>query len=504
MSLRALALALVVACLLTLVSGRARAQSDAAARAHYERGVALFDEGQFTAALAEFEAAYEASHRAPILFNIGQIQARLGRAVESADTLRRYLAEGGDSITSERRALVQREIETQTARIASLTATVSVPGAIVSLDDVEVGTAPLPSALRVSAGEHVIAARAEGFETARFRFRIAGGESQSVALELVARAEGAARLRITVNVPGAEIRVDGRSIGLTPIELPVGLPAGPHRIEVSRPGYEPLDRTAVVPPSGEETLSLELVRQPSPPPGVLTRVALALPTTSHTVRIDGQDVPAGVAALELPNGLHDLSITAADMEPVTRRVDIPAGPSFVLDPGYRWSASGRESRRSAAESQRVAGLAIVGGGLALAAAGGGMLIARHLSAESNRYWDRSSTAQVCRAVTALDLVGSTLSPPFRPTTDCQGVIDGSGFLELVDFFEDRTNELAAQIEGLAVGGGIAIGLGAVGAVAGIIVLATAPSDGQIDSSTTIPATVTLDVGPGGLSLRGTF
>jgi tetratricopeptide (TPR) repeat protein len=479
----------------------AQAGGEAEARAHYERGVAFYDEGQYAAALAEFEAAYEGSHRAPILFNIGQIHARLGRAVEAVEALQRYLAEAGTSVNAERRALVERELQTQRARIGTVAPTVSVPGAVISIDDVEVGSAPLAEPVRVSAGEHVIAARADGFETARYRFRLAGGERRAVELELVARGEGAARLRIEVDVPGAEVRIDGRAIGLSPIDLPVGLPAGSHRVEISRPGYEPLDRTIEVAPGTEAAISFDLVRQANPPPGVLTQVALALPTTSYALRVDGELVSGATVAL--PNGLHDLAIEAADMEPIARRVDIPAGATFVLDPGYRWSAAGRQARQSGAGSQRVNGAAIVAVGAVVAAGGAGFLIGREVYAGERRLSDRRALNLQCEP--QRDASG-VLQPPTFDADTCDRLVDSGPYPEtLYDVaFNQATNEIVDVYEGIGVAGYVLLGAGVATVVGGVIIIATAPSDESIDASTTIQPRVSLDVGPGSVSVRGTF
>jgi hypothetical protein len=483
----------LLAFVLVVASGPvARAQSsDAAARAHYERGVALYDEGQFTGALAEFEAAYDASHRASILFNIGQIHARLGRAVDAVASLERYLSEAGSSVSPERRALVEGEIRTQSARIATVNVSVSVPGALVTFDDVDVGQAPLAEAIRTAAGEHVIVARADGFEPARFRFRIAGGESRLVALELLPHAEGAARLRLVIGVPGADVRVDGRSIGLSPIELPIGLPEGQHRIEVTRPGYEPIERTVTLPPSGEETLQFDLVRAASAAPGVVTRLTLALPSTSHTIRVDGAEVPPGTAALELPYGLHDLQIEGEDMVPVRQRIDVPQGPTFSFDTQYQWAPAHRESLRAQASSVRTASAItmIVGGVLALG--GGAMLIGRELFRNDQRLQQRVDTAGDCQRAATVMACEDLILMRFGPEMDDMA-------------FFDRTNQLLSTSEGLSIASAVLIGAGSAAVITGLIVFFLPPSDEQIDASTTTRTSVSLDVGPGGLSLRGTF
>jgi hypothetical protein len=191
---------LLVVIALSLWASASSAQSadasrETEARAHYDRGVALFDEEQFVAALAEFEAAYALTARPALLFNIGQIHARLGHAVEATDVLGRYLAEMPE-IAPERRSLVESEIATQRSRIGLVRVEVRtrgelLSGAAVSLDDVARGTTPLEAPLRVSAGEHVLSVVAAGHEATRERFRVAGGEERTLLLELVRNAPDA-------------------------------------------------------------------------------------------------------------------------------------------------------------------------------------------------------------------------------------------------------------------------------------------------------------------------
>jgi hypothetical protein len=60
-----------------------------------------------------------------------------------------------------------------------------------------------------------------------------------LAHEQIFRLEGAvARVEIQASVAGAEVSIDGKGIGTTPLGAPVRLMPGPHAIVVSRPGYE--------------------------------------------------------------------------------------------------------------------------------------------------------------------------------------------------------------------------------------------------------------------------
>lgn len=167
------------------VASPAGAQAGDDARAHYERGIELFDEAHFEAALAEFEAAYAITPRPVLLFNIGQIHARLGHAVEAADALERYLREAGDGITPERRALAEEELAGQTARIGHVEVVVPVADALISIDERSRGHAPLTAPVPVSVGEHRVVVTAEGYLPWSETLRIAGGERRTLAVELV-------------------------------------------------------------------------------------------------------------------------------------------------------------------------------------------------------------------------------------------------------------------------------------------------------------------------------
>src|SRR5688572_12727466 len=60
-------------------------------RRHFAQGVTLYEEGNFPAALVEFQAAYDTAPAPVILYNIGFTYKALYRYVEAIDALGRYL-----------------------------------------------------------------------------------------------------------------------------------------------------------------------------------------------------------------------------------------------------------------------------------------------------------------------------------------------------------------------------------------------------------------------------
>ena len=141
----------------------AQADSKAAARGHFDRGVAAFNEGRFAEAALEFESAYKLSPAPVVLYNIGQVDVALGRSVEAVDAFERYLADGATTISAERRAEVQAEVEKQRTQIGTIAIQTDPAGASIRIDGRLVGTTPLPSPVRVAAGKHTVEARLAGY-----------------------------------------------------------------------------------------------------------------------------------------------------------------------------------------------------------------------------------------------------------------------------------------------------------------------------------------------------
>jgi tetratricopeptide (TPR) repeat protein len=96
---------------------RSRAQEspdDAAARAHFEAARLHYDRGAYEEAQREFQAAYDLSHRAELLYNLYLTTERLGDIDTAITHLERYLREG--SPDAERRAQLGPRLENLRAR----------------------------------------------------------------------------------------------------------------------------------------------------------------------------------------------------------------------------------------------------------------------------------------------------------------------------------------------------------------------------------------------------
>ena len=161
------------------------------AKQHFNRGVDLYDDNDFTGALVEFKRAYEIAQDYHVLFNIAQTQYQVQNYAGALDAFQRYVEGGGSGVDAKRRAYVEKEIQKLRGRVATVKVTVNVPGADVLVDDEKVGTAPLDKPLTVSQGRRKITASASGKPPVSKTIEVAGGDSTSVDLQLESESSSA-------------------------------------------------------------------------------------------------------------------------------------------------------------------------------------------------------------------------------------------------------------------------------------------------------------------------
>lgn len=97
---------LVVVLALITFSAPALGELKAAAQ-HYQRAIALVDQGDLAAARGAFELAYAESPHYLVLYNLGKVCLDLGQKEEAARYFERYLEEGGSEIPPAQRTEVE-------------------------------------------------------------------------------------------------------------------------------------------------------------------------------------------------------------------------------------------------------------------------------------------------------------------------------------------------------------------------------------------------------------
>ncbi|WP_158502085.1 PEGA domain-containing protein [Vitiosangium sp. GDMCC 1.1324] len=111
-----------------------------------------------------------------------------------------------------------------------------------------------------------------------------------------------ARVRITVNKPGAEISVDDVPVGTAPLREPLLVNAGRRKVSVSLTGHVPVSRVVNVAGRDSIEVSLELVSTSAPVAAAPSPAASSLPPMPPPPQTRGSGATAEVAGSDAPRG----------------------------------------------------------------------------------------------------------------------------------------------------------------------------------------------------------
>ncbi len=173
-------------CLVCLSAGAASAdKASDEAKTRFKRGADFYDEGNYRAALIEFERAHQLLPNYKILYNIAQVRMQLLDYARAQETFARYLKEGGSDVNGSRREEVKTELEKLRSRVGRI-AISTAEGAEVLLDDESIGTAPLQGPVAANAGRHTVTVVVPGRSPQSRVVDVAGLETSNVTLGQIA------------------------------------------------------------------------------------------------------------------------------------------------------------------------------------------------------------------------------------------------------------------------------------------------------------------------------
>jgi hypothetical protein len=149
------------------------------------------------------------------------------------------------------------------------------------------------------------------------------------------------RLRVVTDPPGAEVRVDGKLVGTSPVTTGMLDPGSYHPVIATLSGYAPARRAAKLEPRGvtEVKLSFELdapaVAEATPVPSAGVGYLTAATKPAARLTIDGRDTgrwtpvpPANPIAL--PAGAHTIVFETADGRRLEEQLQIEPGKTARL------------------------------------------------------------------------------------------------------------------------------------------------------------------------------
>jgi len=147
---------------------------------HMSNGVTLFNDGNFAAAIVEFEAAYAHDPRASPLVNIALCHKALFQYPRAITALQRALEKHASTMEPEDKLAAENAIAEMQKFLGFVSVEISPSHAVLLVDDEpqpeEAKDKPLP----LGPGKHRIGARAEGYEDAEETVTVTSGDRSKV------------------------------------------------------------------------------------------------------------------------------------------------------------------------------------------------------------------------------------------------------------------------------------------------------------------------------------
>jgi hypothetical protein len=153
----------------------------AGARQHYQAGADYYAQGRYEKAIEEFEEAYRLDPtKHLILYNVAQAYEKAGELKTAVERFERLLER--DPETNKREASLEK-IAKLKAQIAATGINVKTneAGAVIYVDDKEVGTTPTKGLIPLEPGAHEVRISKDGFKT--FKQEVAVSYGHGVPLE---------------------------------------------------------------------------------------------------------------------------------------------------------------------------------------------------------------------------------------------------------------------------------------------------------------------------------
>ncbi len=180
---RTLFVSVMLGLIVCLGTKSAAAEPEDEARAQYQRGVELYDEGKYDEASVAFSRAYELKPSYRILFNIAQTDNQRGEYTMALESYRRYLVEGGEEIEGDRRSSVEKEVTRLESLVGALVVDCQTEGTVLFVDGRRLAEFPFDGPVLVNLGERDVSVKHGSRELFRELIRVAGGQEITVVVD---------------------------------------------------------------------------------------------------------------------------------------------------------------------------------------------------------------------------------------------------------------------------------------------------------------------------------
>jgi tetratricopeptide (TPR) repeat protein len=117
---------------------------------------------QYERALEAYQRAYDTFPSPKIYWLIGRAEQKLGKHLDALHHFQKVIAEE-QNLSQELKTKIEADMDESKPQVVTLTFKVEPPGAHITVDDDEIGTAPIDEPVYIAEGKHTIAITFEGY-----------------------------------------------------------------------------------------------------------------------------------------------------------------------------------------------------------------------------------------------------------------------------------------------------------------------------------------------------
>jgi hypothetical protein len=139
--------------------------------------------------------------------------------------------------------------------------------------------------------------------------------------------EKTGEVTITVNEPGAQVLVDDKVVGTSPLAGPLRLTSGPHKVRVTKDGFIAFDQSPNV--AAGTTTNVQATLAPATTKGKL----VVKEKTGKPIRVtvDGVDMGDAPWTGEVEAGQHEIGARATGLSAMTEKVNVERGKTHEIE-----------------------------------------------------------------------------------------------------------------------------------------------------------------------------
>jgi hypothetical protein len=205
-----------------------------------QKAVQAYQGGDYAKAAELFEQAFNLNPQGNLLYNIAACHDKAGHLVDAVSFYQRFMEAVPDSPkrpeVARRVADLQQQLKSQ---YEDVTVNTDPSGAVIFVDDKAHGAmGNSPVTFKLFPGKYTIIAEKDGFEPTKQKVEVMAGNPAMFDLSLLPKG-AVASVNLRISERDADVLVDAKRVGKTPLEDALRLPQGTHEIVVMKPGFAP-------------------------------------------------------------------------------------------------------------------------------------------------------------------------------------------------------------------------------------------------------------------------